>query len=108
MKSSCIYEKRGFKYLLLSDSEKEFLTGYAPQDTMFTTKEEMERVAENLHFKDLTAEEMHALRNSVVKHYQEIREQYERLTPPWDRIWNAMMSVTAVIDSSLLTMGEPV
>ena len=77
---------------------KNFLVSYCPEDDMFTTKEEMNYVEENLvnnvNLRNVTKSFLREIRNEVVTYYHNLNKEnfdYNR--------HNAMMSVTAVIDN---------
>ena len=94
-----------FVYAELTNEMREFLKGYSPADHWVTTREEMLAVAVGLNLAAAdTAEELRAIRNSVVKFYDSIaftiNEAGEEVRAEnFDFHWNGMMSVTAVIDN---------
>lgn len=75
-----------------------FLNSYCPEDSDFTTREEISYVEENLvnniNLKNATGAFLKEIRNNVVSYYSEANKEkfdYNK--------HNAMMSITAVIDN---------
>lgn len=85
---------------------KEFLVGYTPEDSMFTSVEEIRTVQDALELDKKTEQQLRDTRNEVVKFYS---AEYEKertangLNQKADNLWQGMMSVTAVIDHTIIT-----
>jgi len=74
------------------------LKNYTPKNFHFTTAEEIEDISEVLNLKEMTLEEMQAMRDMVVIYYDTLKGSVPRDDPRWFSYWNGMMSVTAIID----------
>ena len=76
------------------------LDEYTPENRHFTTDEEIERISSQLCLNDLDGTGLQNLRDMVVLVYGDrSRRARERADyKEFDRINNAMMSITAVID----------
>lgn len=100
-----------------SSSLKSFLLSYKPEDDMFTSKAEMDLIADKLKFSSLSAEQLRETRNKVVEIYSDAMEkeiQYDedgKYAGRTEKYWDyneGMMSVTAVIDNELFKRGREV
>jgi hypothetical protein len=87
-----------FRTVRLGKNQKEFLRTYCPEDRMFTSEEEMIKIANVLKLIGKDYLQLSRLRNAVVQFYSE----KEVFCIP------AMQSVTAVIDVYKLRAGGPV
>ena len=86
---------------------QDFLRNYTPKSNMFTSKEEIELISNELGLDDHTTEDFPLLRNEVVELYTELLDkniivddkgEYVGRTEKYWSLLNAMQSVTAVID----------
>lgn len=90
------------KYLSCIDS-------YRPASRIFTSLEEIEKVKETLNLTTMNIEELHTIRDMIVRHYDSLymkMVEQDREEAYDTRI--AMMSVTAVIDHCKLSAGATV
>lgn len=83
------------------------LKDYRADDRHFTSKEEMDLIHEKLHFDEATDDDLFNYRTLVVCIWREMRDHAEADGKPdeADEIWNAMMSITAVIDDEMWKRG---
>ena len=74
----------------------------------FVTQEAMKQITELLGLEGKNAEELTAIRNTVVKKYGDMleTEEYQNDWKKADRLMARMSGVTAVIDHKLWQMGE--
>ena len=86
----------------LTKKQKEFLFKYFPEDNMFTSQEEMDKIAEVFKLDNNKPEEWYRLlRNAVVEFY------HVRIDSNFKYMYS-MQSVTAVIDYYKVQKGYPV
>ena len=83
------------KFASLTPEQTRFIRTYSPENRHFTSKDEIDTIASRLGLASLSKEELQAVRNSVVKDYNDFCG-YDR-DARWYRS-EAMMSITAVID----------
>lgn len=78
------------------------LKSYTPADRHYTSNEEIKRISEALSLKApesaYDVERMRSMRNMVVLFYEEHLDHTERHSEQWENYWQAMMSVTTIID----------
>lgn len=84
-----------FTFAVLTPEQTRFIRTYSPENRHFTSKEEMDIIAERLGLASLSKEGLQAIRNSVVKDFDDFRG--DDRDARWYRS-EAMMSITAVID----------
>lgn len=93
----------------LSSEQTSFLNDYCPEDLRFTSKEEIEKIYENLNLGTLDAKDLIATRNAAVEFYSEKMDSeiatHHKRTERFDRLNRAMMSVTAVVDHFIVIVG---
>ena len=86
----------------LTKKQKDFLFSYFPKDNMFTSQEELDKIAEVFELNNGKSEEWYRLlRNAVVEYYH----------PKIDRAFRymySMQSVTTVIDYYKVKKGYQV
>ena len=87
-----------FRTVRLGKNQKEFLRTYCPKDRMFTSEEEMIKIAGVFKLVGKDYLQLTRLRNAVVQFYSEKE----------DFCIPAMQSVTAVIDYYKTRKGYPV
>lgn len=84
-----------------------FLREYTPKNNMYTSKEEIELISNELGLEGMTTEGFRSFRNEVVELYTELLDEniiindkgeYVGRTEKYWSLMNAMQSVTAVID----------
>lgn len=86
----------------LTKKQKEFLFKYFPEDNMFTSQEEMDKITEVFKLDNNKPEEWYRLlRNAVVEFY------HVRIDSNFKYMYS-MQSVTAVIDYYKVQKGYPV
>lgn len=86
----------------LTTKQKNFLFYYFPEDNMFTSQKEMDKIAEVLKLDNDKPEEWYRkLRNAVVEFY------HVRIDSNFKYMYS-MQSVTAVIDHYKVMKGYPV
>lgn len=80
---------------------------YRPADRHFTSKEEIDLIHEKLHFDEATDDDLFNYRTLVVCIWREMRQiaETDGNINEADAIWNAMMSITAVIDDEMWKRG---
>lgn len=84
-----------FRYFL---SGQNTLKDYTPKDRHFTSEKEIKTISEALSLKYMDVEDMREMRNMVVVYYNYLIGDLQYGDKLYDRYWNAMMSVTAIID----------
>ena len=84
-----------FEYFLKGQKT---LKNYTPKDTFFTSEKEIKTISEALSLKYMDVEDMREMRNMVVVYYNYLLGDLQYGDKLYDRYWNAMMSVTAIID----------
>ena len=84
-----------FKQFLKAQDE---LKDYTPADRYFTSENEIKYISNLLGLNDMTVEEMRDMRNMVVIYYRHLVSGLKEKNETWDKYWNGMMSVTAIID----------
>lgn len=91
----------------MTQEAQDFLREYTPKNNMYTSKEEIELISNELGLEGMTTEDFQSLRNEVVGLYTELLDEniivddkgeYVGRTEKYWRLMNAMQSVTAVID----------
>ena len=91
----------------MTHEAQDFLKGYTPKSNMYTSKEEIELISNELGLEGMTTEDFQSLRNEVVELYTELLDEniivddkgeYVGRTEKYWSLMNAMQSVTAVID----------
>lgn len=82
------------QFLLVQDELKKYNPGIA-----FTTKKEVDYITEVLDLTSMTNEELDLLRDFIVLFYEYLRKGLSHEDDLWFKYWNAMMSVTAIIDN---------
>ena len=88
-------ELKAFRQFLLAQDE---LKNYNP-GFVFTTPKEVEHITNILDLTSMTDEELDSLMSLVVLYYEYLRRGLSRGDDLWFKYWNAMMSVTAIIDN---------
>lgn len=79
---------------------EEFLLKYVPADQDITNREEIDLIIKELNLYSKTKKELHDLRDNIVEFYQPyIDKQFDKQTD--HNYWQAMLSVTAVIDKQI-------
>jgi len=88
--------KNIFRYFLEAQDR---LKNYSPKSRVFTSAEEVVYISDILHLEEIkNTEKMREMRNMVVTYYYYLIHSLTYEDPLYKRYWNAMMSVTAVID----------
>ena len=80
---------------------------YTPANDFFTTKEEARQIKDTLELADLNDFELQNMRDVAVMFFNSTASN-ARLNGEWDKYdkaWNTMQSVTAVIDSVKVNRG---
>lgn len=83
------------KFASLTPEQTRFIRTYSPENRYFTSEDEINTIANRLGLASLSKEELQAVRNSVVKDYNDFCGDDKDAR--WYR-YEAMMSITAVID----------
>lgn len=83
---------------------------YTPKSTIFTSEKEIEQVATHFELEGMSRENLQIVRNAVVLQYSDWMRKARRDSDwdEFDRLQNAMMSITAVIDSFKYKAGAEV
>lgn len=84
-----------FKQFLKVQDE---LKNYTPEDEHFTSNNEIKYISNLLALNEMTVEEMRDMRNMVVLYYRHLLDGLIRGSELWEKYWQGMMSITAVID----------
>ena len=79
-----------------STEQINFLESYCPENSLFTSPEEIQRIKRELNIGELYSEDKYDLRNEVVKFYRELLQETNDM-----KYMTAMQSVTTVIDYSI-------
>lgn len=77
---------------------KEFLKNYTPENSIFTSNNEIELIKLELKLEDKTAEELIQIRNEVVQFYSNEMDKEEFRSVRSFQLIHSMQSVTTVID----------
>ena len=77
---------------------QEGLKAYCPKDSMSTDREEIDYISKILALDTLTIDEMLIMRNFMVLYYEHLREKVLKNDDRREQWFQAMLSVTAVID----------
>ena len=64
----------------------------------YTSENEIKYISNLLGLNEMTVEEMRDMRNMVVIYYRHLVSGLKEKNETWDKYWNGMMSVTAIID----------
>ena len=89
---------RTFETVELTSDMKTFLKGYSPKEEHFTSIEEIHLVEDKLNIAKYS-DNLRALRNSVVRFYDELIHEDPTNRNMVYAYMESMMSVTAVIDN---------
>jgi hypothetical protein len=90
-----------------SETVKNFLKNYKPENQMFTSEDEIDLISETLNLPELDFEERCKTRNEVVRFYDDLMEaeiiydnngEYKGRTDKYWELITSMQSVTTVID----------
>lgn len=91
-----IYNENGFNYLVVGKETIEKLKTEIPAERMFVSKESQKKIEDLLKLETLTNEELIAVRNTVVKAFDE-NDDYDN--------WTRLSMITSVIDYAKYNKG---
>lgn len=93
---------------ILTSKQLDFLKGYAPKDSHYTSFEEIAEVAKHLELEGKDGKSLCEIRDSAVEWYEDIYDVYKEAKKYdlADKAFNAMLSVTAVIDHYKAKIGR--
>lgn len=74
------------------------ITNYTPKDKHFTSEKEIKYITDLLALNEMDVEEMREMRNMVVLYYRHLIDGLIRGSELWEKYWQGMMSITAIID----------
>lgn len=85
------------------------LFGYTPKDDIVTGGDEVKLIRETLHLDEATADDIFNYRTLVVSMWMDRYKEMKYADPRRaEKIWNAMMSITAVLDEEAVKSGGEV